>query len=259
MILMLPGRPAGMVDVTRGLADRVAEVARLLEDDEAPEEALRRLTSLGAELVPGSTAAAMTVAAGSGALTFAASDERLDELHRLQFEDGEGPVAETLRHNEPRRVDDMSAEDRWAGFCRAAARSGFASCLALPLRTDRRPAGAVVLYGQEPGVFRGAAHDVALLFAAQGGTAVRNASVYRACRRLADKLHSGLESRAVIEQAKGIVLAELDVTPDQAFRLLSRFSQNTNQRVRKVAADVVHGRTAPADLHPPPRPRPGTA
>lgn len=249
-----------MVDVTRDLADRVAEVARLLEDDEVPDTALRRLTTLGAELVPGGTAAAVTVATGTGALTFAASDERLDELHRLQFDDGgSGPVTETLRHNEPRRVDDMSAEERWPGFCRAAARSGFASCLALPLRTDRRPAGAVTLYGQEPGAFRGAAHDVALLFAAQGGTAVRNASVYRACRRLADKLHSGLESRAVIEQAKGIVLAELDVTPDQAFRLLSRFSQNTNQRVRKVAADVVQGRTAPADLQNPPRPRPGTA
>lgn len=246
-----------MVSVTRDLADRVAEVARLLEDDEVPEESLRRLTSLGAELVPGSTAAAMTVTAGSGALTFAASDDRLDELHRLQFEGGGGPVAETLRYNEPRRVDDMSAEDRWAGFCRAAARSGFGSCLALPLRTDRRPAGAVVLYGREPGAFRGAAHDVALLFAAQGGTAVRNASLYRACRRLADQLHAGLESRAVIEQAKGIVLAELGVTPDQAFHLLSRFSQNTNQRVRKVAAGLVQGRMAPADLQHPPQSRPG--
>ena len=247
-----------MVSVTRGFADRVAEVARLLEDDEVPEEALRRLTSMGAELVPGGTAAAVTVAAGTGALTFAASDQRLDELHRLQFDDGGGgPVAETLRHNEPRRVDDMSAEDRWPGFCYAAARSGFGSCLALPLRTDRQPAGAVALYGQEPGVFRGAAHDVALLFAAQGGTAVRNASLYRACRRLADRLHAGLESRAVIEQAKGIVHAELDVTPDQAFRLLSRFSQNTNQRVRKVAADIVQGRMAPANLQHPPQCRPG--
>jgi GAF domain-containing protein len=241
-----------MVSVTRDFADRAAEIARLLEDDEIPEEALRRLTSMGAALVPGSTAAAVTVAAGTGALTFAASGQRLDELHRLQFDDDSGgPVAETLRHNEPRRVDDMSAEVRWPGFCRVAARSGFGSCLALPLRTDREPAGAVALYGQEPCVFRGAAHDVALLFAAEGGTAVRNASLYRACRRLADRLHAGLESRAVIEQAKGIVHAELDVTPDQAFRLLSRFSQNTNQRVRKVSADLVQGRMAPADLQRP--------
>ena len=66
-------------------------------------------------------------------------------------------------------------------------------------------------------MFRGAAHDIALLFAAQGGTAVHNAALYRACRRMVDNLHAGLESRAIIEQAKGILHAELGVTPAEAF------------------------------------------
>ena len=52
----------------------------------------------------------------------------------------------------------------------AAEKAGFRSCLVLPLRTDRRPAGAVALYGQERHVFQGAAHDIALTFAAQGGS-----------------------------------------------------------------------------------------
>ncbi len=135
---------------------------------------------MAAGLVPGATAAAMTIAAGSGAHSFGASDRRLEELHRLQFHDGAGgPVAETLRHNEPRRIDDTGTERRWPEFCAAAARAGFGSCLALPLRTDRHPAGAVALYGEGPDVFRGTAHDIALLFAAQGGTAVRNAALYR--------------------------------------------------------------------------------
>src|SRR5215471_4957730 len=103
-----------------------------------------------AELVPGGTAAAVTIALADGALTFAASDRRLEELHRLQVNGDGGPVVESLRHNEPRRVDDTTAECRWPGFCRAAADAGFASCLALPLRTDRLPAGAVALYGTEP-------------------------------------------------------------------------------------------------------------
>ena len=242
-----------MVTVTRDFADHIAEVAQLLEEDEVRDETLRRLTGLGVRLVPGSTAAAMTIAVPRGALTFAASDPRLDDLHRLQFDGGEGPVLETLRHNEPRRIDDTTAESRWPEFCRAAARAGFGSCLALPLRTDRQPAGAVALYGDDPQVFRGAAHDIALLFAAQGGTAVRNASLYRACRRMVDSLQTGLESRAVIEQAKGVVHAELGVTPAEAFHLLSRYSQNTNQRVRKISADLVQGRISPAELLSPPR------
>lgn len=237
-----------MVVVTRKFADRVAAVARLLEAEEAEDEALRRLTGLGAELVPGGSAVAVTIAADRSALTFAASDQRLDSLHYLQFDADEGPVVETLRHNEPRRIDDAAAERRWPAFCRAAAEAGFISVLSLPLRTDRQPAGAVALYGSGPGVFRGAAHDIALLFAAQGGTAVHNAKLYRTCRRMVDNLHAGLESRAVIEQAKGILHAELGVSPAEAFHLLSRFSQNTNQRVRKIAADLVRGRMAAADL-----------
>ena len=241
-----------MVTVDRAFADRIAEVAQLLESDEVPDEALRRLTGMGVALVPGGTAAAVTVATTGGALTFAASDERLDKLHRLQFDGGEGPVVETLRHNEPRRVDDTAAERRWPAFCRAAQQAGFGSCLALPLRTDRQPAGAVALYGPEPNAFRGVAHDIALLFAAQGGTAMRNASLYHACRRMVDNLHTGLESRAIIEQAKGILHAELGVSPEEAFGLLSRFSQNANQRVRGVAARLVRGELGPAQFRPPP-------
>ena len=240
-----------MVTVTRPFADRLAEAARLIKDDDVPDETLRRLTNLGVELVPGTTAAAVTIAVPAGALTFASSDQRLDKLHRVQFDSGDGPVVETLRHNEPRRVDDSAAESRWPVFCTAARGAGFGSCLALPLRTDRRPAGAVALYGREPNVFVGAAHDIALLFAAQGGTAVRNASTYRACRQMASNLQVALESRAVIEQAKGMLHAELGVSPAQAFQVLSRVSQNTNRRVREIARDLVEGRRDPAELRPP--------
>jgi GAF domain-containing protein len=153
-----------------------------------------------------------------------------------------------LRHNEPRRVDDTGAECRWPAFCQAAAAAGFASCLVLPLRTDRQPAGAIALYGPAPGLFVGAAHDVALLVAAQGGAAVHNAALYRTCRRMLDNLHTGLESRAVIEQAKGVLHAELGVSPEEGFRLLSRYSQNTNQRVRRIAAGLVEGRVTAAQL-----------
>jgi GAF domain-containing protein len=149
---------------------------------------------------------------------------------------------EALRYNEPRRADDIAAEARWPAFCQAAAEAGFGSCLALPLRTDQQPAGAVALYGGRPGVLRGAAHDAAVLLAAQGGTAVRNAALYGSCHRLVGNLHAALAARAVIEQAKGMIAAQLGVSPDRAFHLMSRYSQRTNRRVRKVSADLVQGR-----------------
>lgn len=239
-----------MVKVTRDLADRIAEAARLLDDDNDADAVLGRLTRLGAELVPGGKAAALTVEGAGQAMTFAASDSRIDELHRLQFAAADGPAVEALRYNEPRRIDDMTAEDRWPVFCRAAARAGFGSCLMLPLRTDCRPAGAVSFYGHDSNVFRGASHDLAVLFAAQGGTAVHNAAVYRASQLMVMNLHTALGSRAVIEQAKGILHAELGVSLEEAFGLLSRMSQNTNRKLRVIASALVRGEITSGQLRP---------
>lgn len=65
---------------------------------------------------------------------------------------------------------------------------------------------------------------------------------------MVDNLHVALESRAVIEQAKGVLHAELGVSPGEAFRLLSRYSQHTNERVRRVAARLVQGRITPEEF-----------
>jgi hypothetical protein len=106
----------------------------------------------------------------------------------------------------------------------------------------------VALYADRPGAFNGAAHDIALLFAAQGGTAVHNAEVYGACRDLAGNLQVTLEARAVIEQAKGVLHAELAISTDEAFELLRRASQNTNQKVRVLADGLVRGDMDPRQL-----------
>ena len=71
---------------------------------------------------------------------------------------------------------------------------------------------------------------------------MRNATVYRNCRRLVENLRVALESRAVIEQAKGILVAEYGCSPDAAFQRLSLLSQNTNKKVKDIAAGLVEGR-----------------
>ena len=234
-----------MLEVTQELAGRISEVARLLENDDEGDAPLHRLADLGVELVPGATAAAVTITAGAQTYTFAASDVRLGELHTLQFASGEGPVVETLRYNEARHVPDTSVEERWQAFCCAATEAGLHSFVSLPLHTAQRPAGAVALYADCPGAFSGAAHDIALLFAAQGGTAVHNAGIYGACRQLTANLQAALEGRAIIEQAKGVLHAKLAVSPDEAFEMIRRYSQNTNQKVRMIAAQLVRGEIDP--------------
>jgi hypothetical protein len=238
-----------MMTVTPGLADRIAELARLLDEDDAVSHSpLQQLAELAVELIPGSAGAGI-VAAGETSWTFATSDPLISELHRLQFASGDGPLVEALRHGEPRRIDDTADEPRWEAFCQAASEAGFGSCLVLPLRTDRQPGGAVALYGRDRHCFRGADQDIALLLAAQGGVAMDNDAIYRSCRDMVANLHTALVSRAVIEQAKGILVAEYGYSPEIAFKQLSRLSQNTNRKVRDIAADLVDGRIQRGQLN----------
>jgi GAF domain-containing protein len=236
-----------MVTVTRELAERIAALAELLLSDDSSDAELRQLAELSIELVPGSAAVGVVVA-GDNSWLYSASDTSVASLHRMQLDNGSGPVAESLRFGEARRIDDASAEDRWPAICSAMATEGLLSCLVLPLRTDREPGGVLAVYGRERGCFAGTGHDLALLFAAQGGVALRNARLYRNCRQLVDNLRVALESRAVIEQAKGILVAEYGYSPDVAFKRLSVMSQNTNRKVKDIAADLVAGKISRRQL-----------
>jgi GAF domain-containing protein len=236
-----------MLTVTRDLAERIATLAELLLSDDSSEAEIRQLSALTLELVPGSTGVGVVVA-GDNTWVFSASEAAIAGLHRMQVDAGNGPVAEALRFGEARRIDDASAADRWPDVCSAMIRKGFLSCLVLPLRTDQEPGGVLAMYGRERGCFAGAGHDLALLFAAQGGVALRNATMYRNCRRLVDNLRVALESRAVIEQAKGILVAELGYSPEVAFKRLSVLSQNTNRKVKDIATDLVAGKINRGEL-----------
>jgi len=230
-----------MVAVTREFAERIANMAEQLLSEEDSDALLHQLAELSLALIPGSAAAGVVVA-GERSWTYASSGGSIAALHQEQLSMGDGPVAEAIRYGEARRIDDAEAEDRWPTPCAKMAAEGLRSCLVLPLRTDRQPGGALALYGREAGAFAGTAHDVALLFAAQGGAAMRTAALYRNCQRLVANLQVALESRAVIEQAKGILVAESGCSPDAAFSRLSTMSQNTNRKLREIAADLVAGR-----------------
>ena len=226
------------------------EIARLaavgsVEDD--ANELTERVVHIAVRRVPDCVAAALTLDSDSGGYTFAASDPRIELLHALQFDAREGPVVETLRHAEPRRMDDPAEETRWPGFVAAAQEAGLCTCLVLPIRTDTRPVGALALYGEAPGTFAAAGHDISVLLAAQTGVAVHNAKAYADARQLIDHLHTALRTRGWIEQAKVIVATEHQLTPDEAFALLTRQSQSGNRKLWQVARDLVEAKFGPSD------------
>lgn len=131
------------------------------------------------------------------------------------------------------------AEDRWPTFAAAAAAHGIHSSLSLPLIVDDRGIGALNLYGRPKKKFDDVSEDFGIAFAAQAAAAVAHGVAYWEKATLAEQLQAALTSRAVIEQAKGIIIGSTGCSADEAFQMLREQSQTQNIKLRDVAAELV--------------------
>jgi GAF domain-containing protein len=137
------------------------------------------------------------------------------------------------------RTGVAEAEERWPQFARSARAAGVESYLSCPLIINEDFAGSLNLYSEQPHGF--ADFDVALLqlYIAAASAAIANARLYTRARELSGQLSQALESRAVIDQAIGVLMARAGMTAGQAIAELARRSQNTNVKLREVAARLV--------------------
>ena len=149
-------------------------------------------------------------------------------LDLLQRETGTGPCIDSSRDQVTIRVDDLATETRWPGYAERALALGVASMLCVPLSVDEQQLGSVSLYATDRAAFTLADEYVARLFASQAALALAEA-------HRADQMRHALSSRDVIGQAKGILLERHRITADEAFRLLSRHSQQVNRKLVDVA------------------------
>ena len=154
--------------------------------------------------------------------------------------------------------DAATVANGWAPLAELLAEHGFDHVLAIPLVADDGIVGAVNVYAADAPDDRD--RHVLDLLAAQASAAIANARVFESTAQLADQLSTALESRAVIEQAKGVLMALQHCDEDQAFDILRRASQRSNKKLRDVAAELIAGtrprRTPPGSPPPPPPPAP---
>jgi GAF domain-containing protein len=138
-------------------------------------------------------------------------------------------------------VPHAATDTRWPGWARKAASAGVGSVLAVGLPIMDDVSGALNIYGHRPAAFDSEATMLAQTFAGYAAVALANAYIYHSTADLARHLQTAMHSRAVIEQAKGIVMAERRCTAEEAFAFLTAVSQETNRKVRDVAAALVAG------------------
>jgi GAF domain-containing protein len=173
--------------------------------------------------------------------TVATTGQLALDLDEKQYEGGHGPCLHAARTGEPTEIVDTRTDSRWPDYSPRAAERGNLSSLSVPLviDEDERVFGALNLYAREPDAFDEDSRSAALAFGPYAAVAAGNVYAYQNVRTLADHLQTAMESRAVIEQAKGVLIERFKVTPDHAFRMLVAASMHANRKLRHLADDLV--------------------
>jgi GAF domain-containing protein len=162
------------------------------------------------------------------------------ELERNQEEQQAGPCREAYETGAVVRVTDVRKESaRWPEFSATATRVSVAGVAGIPMRLADQIIGALNLYSPEPREWSDVDIAVAGVLADVATSYVVNASKLRQQEQLSEQLQEALESRVVIEQAKGITAYKNAVTIDQAYQLMRRHARNNNASLRLVAEAIV--------------------
>jgi transcriptional regulator with GAF, ATPase, and Fis domain len=224
------------------LARVFVELADTLVDDFDIVEFLSRLVERCSELLDVSAAGVVMSDQRGRLAVVAASSEQARLLQLFAIQSNDGPCLDCVRTGEPVSSSDLGADDaRWPNFAPAARAAGFHAAHAVPMRLRRTVVGALNLLNDhidgvdESSVQLGQAMaDVATIGMLQQ-RAIYDSSV------LAEQLQSALNSRVIIEQAKGVLSAHAGLDMEQAFTALRGFARSHNQRLSDVARSVADG------------------
>ena len=204
------------------------------------EAALTELTE-SLTSVLGLSGSGVTMADDGGRLRFVtAVSQASGDLERNQEEQQAGPCRDAFDTGEVVRVTDVRKESsRWPEFSATAARLSVAGVAGIPMRLADKVIGALNLYSPEAREWTDEDIAVAGVLADVATSYVVNASKLRQQEQLSEQLQQALESRVIIEQAKGITAQQKSVSVDDAYQLMRRHARNNNASLRVVAEAIV--------------------
>jgi len=202
-------------------------------------EVVHDVARLAAVTIPDVDEVSVTVVEDEWLPTTAFTGTLAAALDERQYADGFGPALTVTRSGTTVRIDDTATEVRLSDFAAVARRQGVTSVLALNLPIPGGTAGGLCLYrlrSSEP--VSQAAEDIAKTFAGYAGAVLAGAALLASREREIGHLQAAAQTRAVIDQAKGVVMYQSACDADEAFQRLAKQSQRTNRKLRDVAADI---------------------
>lgn len=231
------------------LEQALRALSRFLVADASIGDTLHRIAALTVDAVEPANFVGMSMLDDRGKpVTAVFTDQDSPEIDGAQYEAGRGPCLDAWREQRVVRVVDTTADDQFPEFSAAAAERGILSTLSMPLAANNQGLGALNLYAPTRDAF--SPEDEALVsdLATAASAVLANSVAYWGAYELSQHLQAAMEGRAVIEQAKGILMARSpDLDADGAFKLLISASQRENVKLREIAQRIV-------DRRPPPGP-----
>ncbi len=219
------------------------ELSDLVVSAQPLAEILQRTVVLTQAVLGPAVEVSVTVITGDDATTPAATRDLAITLDRAQYDAGYGPCLDSARVGNVVLVDDTGSDQRWPQFLAAARQAGVSSSLSIPLPVQRHLIGALNIYATEPYAFKDGRAELAEQFASYAAVAIGNTTLYLTSANLAEQMREAMVSRAVIEQAKGILMAVHKCGPDDAFVRLTAASQHSHRKLREVASELVQRAT----------------
>ena len=216
------------------------ELGRLSFAEHSLESVLQRVTALATQVLPGEPVTSVTIVDRGKPTTAAASGDLALHPRRDPVPARLGPVPGGGRRPAGRASSWTPARPpEWPEFAAHAAEQGCGSVLSFPFPATERVPGALNVYARRFTVPDRRTLDLLARFAAYAVVPVSNMYLYESAVERAGHLQTALDSRAVIDQAKGILMERFKLTADQAFQVLTRVSMESNTKVRDVAERFV--------------------
>lgn len=226
-------------DEQADLASGLSQLATLLLSVEDAEEALQHLARMAVVVVPDGPTCGITVRRRGRYVTIVHEGFIPASVHEAQYAIGQGPCLQALRTGSLVVAQDLAAEHRWGDFPRQALAAGAHGACAFPLEADGQVVGALNLYAHEPGLFPEPVQRIAAQFVEPASILLAGVLHRLGQAEMITQLHAALAARGVIDQAIGIIIAYRHCSPEQAFQILRKVSNDRNIKLRVVAADVV--------------------
>lgn len=227
------------------------QLADTLVDDFDLVEFLHMLIDRCMELLDVSATGLLLTDSHDRLQVMASSTENIHLLELFQLQNHEGPCLESYRTGTPVSHHDLTmATNKWPRFAPAATESGFRTVHALPMRLRSQTIGALNLFHTDPNAL---APEVTRIGQALADVATIGLIQERALHQqhiLNDQLHTALDSRVLIEQAKGVLAERHGIDPGDAFTLLRHYARNHGQRLTELAVAVIDGTTTATELLP---------